>query len=123
MMKKLLTILCFMLSFPAMASTLAGTTISNQASVEYLVVGSLNKSTTQSNVSTFVVNELIDVQLLWTDASQIIVNSPDAKKVLTFKLTNTGNGNQNYTLTSNNSIGGGNFNPIINGKNIRRKNY
>ncbi len=121
-MKKLLTILCFMLSFPAMASTLAGTTISNQASVEYLVVGSLNKSTTQSNVSTFVVNELIDVQLLWTDASQIIVNSPDAKKVLTFKLTNTGNGNQNYTLTSNNSIGGGNFNPIINGTTIYVEN-
>ena len=32
--KKLLSILCMVISFPAMASTLAGTTISNQASLE-----------------------------------------------------------------------------------------
>lgn len=121
-MKKLLSILCMVISFPAMASTLAGTTISNQASLEYSVVGSASKTTTQSNVSTFVVNELIDVQLLWTDASQIAVNSPDTKKVLTFKITNTGNGNQNYNLTSNNNIGGGNFNPIINGTTIYVEN-
>lgn len=121
-MKKLLFILFMVTNFSALAGTLAGTTISNQASVEYSVSGSASKTTTQSNVSTFVVNELIDVQLLWTDASQIAVNSPDTKKVLTFKLTNTGNGNQNYTLIANNNIGGGNFNPIINGTNIYVEN-
>lgn len=115
-MKKLLLSLLFStLSINALASTVAGTTISNQASIEYSSVNSGIKNIATSNVSTFVVNELIDVQLNWVDASQIVVNSPDSKKVLTFKLTNTGNGNQQYTLTANNNIGGGNFTPIING--------
>lgn len=111
----LLAILLASLSITTFASTVAGTTISNQASIEYSSGNSGIKNIAKSNISTFVVNELIDVQLLWVDASQIVVNSPDTKKVLTFKLTNTGNGNQKYTLTANNNIGGGNFTPIING--------
>lgn len=122
-MKKLLLILLGIFSLPnCLASTVAGTTISNQASIEYLSGNSIQKSIAQSNVSTFLVNELIDVQLNWIDASQIVVNSPDTKKVLTFKLTNTGNGNQKYLLTANNNIGGGNFNPINNGQNIYIEN-
>lgn len=117
-MKKLVVLLLAILSTaPVLASTVAGTTIANQASIEYLSGNAINKSVTQSNVSTFIVNELIDVQLSWIDASQIVVNSPDTKKVLTFKLTNTGNGNQKYMLTANNNIGGGNFTPIINTNN------
>lgn len=104
--------------------TVAGTTIYNQASVEYLSGNAVatNKSFSKSNISSFVVNELIDLQLIWIDASQIAVNSPDVKRVLTFKLTNTGNGNQNYSLTANNNIGGGTFNPIINGTYIYVEN-
>lgn len=115
-MKKILSLILGLFSTATVfASTIAGSTISNQASIEYSVGTSTIKSVTQSNVSTFVVNELIDVQLIWVDASQIAVNSPDSKKVLTFKLTNTGNGNQKYNLTANNNVGGGNFTPIING--------
>lgn len=105
-----------------LASTTAGTTISNQASIEYLSGNSVQKIIAQSNISTFLVNELIDVQLNWIDASQIVVNSPDTKKVLTFKLTNTGNGNQKYLLTSNTNIGGGSFQPVNNGQNIYIEN-
>lgn len=115
MKKILLTIIAMFSVCSVWASTVAGTTISNQASIEYVIGNSTNKNITQSNVSTFVVNELIDVQISWIDASQIIVNSPDTKKVLTFKLTNTGNGIQKYTLTANNNVGGGNFTPIPNG--------
>lgn len=115
-MKKILSLILGLFSTATVfASTIAGSTISNQASIEYSVGTSTVKSVTQSNVSTFVVNELIDVQLIWVDASQIAVNSPDSKKVLTFKLTNTGNGSQKYNLTANNNVGGGNFTPIING--------
>lgn len=122
-MKKLLALfLGFCSAASVLASTVAGTTISNQASIEYSVGTSNIKSVTQSNVSTFIVNELIDAQLIWIDASQIAVNSPDTKRVLTFKLTNTGNGNQKYSLTANNNIGGGNFTPVINGTYIYIEN-
>lgn len=122
-MKKILFLLLSLFSIASVyASTVAGTTISNQASIEYSSGNSGVKSVAQSNVSTFVVNELIDVQLIWVDSSQIAVNSPDTKKVLTFKLTNTGNGNQKYTLTANNNIGGGNFSPVINGTYIYVEN-
>lgn len=115
MKKLLLSFLLSTLTITTYANTVAGTTITNQASIEYSSGNSGIKNIATSNISTFVVNELVDVQLIWVDASQIVVNSPDAKKVLTFKLTNTGNGNQKYTLTANNNIGGGNFTPIING--------
>lgn len=115
MKKILLSLLLSTFSVATFASTVAGTTISNQASIEYSSGNSGIKNIATSNISTFVVNELVDVQLIWVDASQIVVNSPDTKKVLTFKLTNTGNGNQKYKLTANNNIGGGNFTPIING--------
>lgn len=122
-MRKIFVLLLGLFStVSVLASTVAGTTISNQASVEYISGNSKIKNIAQSNVSQFVVNELIDVQMIWVDASEIVVNSPDSKKVLTFKLTNTGNGDQKYVLTANNNLGNGNFNPIVNGVNIYIEN-
>lgn len=96
----------------ASASTPAGTSISNQASVTF----SQNNNSgfvIRSNVAVFTVNEIIDVQINWADNSQISVSSPDYNKVLTFKLTNIGNGKQQYNLNVNpNNINGSNFNPI-----------
>lgn len=109
-MKKLFFLLSAITTMSyAIANTVAGTTISNQASVEYLEASSVIKTVAKSNYSTFVVNELLDVQLIWIDTSEISVNSPDNKRALTFKLTNTGNSPQKYSLTANNNIGGGNF--------------
>ena len=120
-MKKLLLLLLLLIStLDVLANTPAGTTISNQASVTFKQ--GTNSMTINSNITSFLVNELIDVSLSWVDASQVVVNSPDTKRVLTFKLTNTGNGVQNYILTQNNNIGGGVFNPLINGSIIYIEN-
>lgn len=111
-MKKILFIIFLIIqSVNVEANTLAGTTISNQATVEYSIANGI-PNTMQSNVSSFIVNELVDVALDWSDTSQVNVSSPDTNKVLTFKLTNTGNGTQFYKLTENSNLGTGNFNPV-----------
>jgi uncharacterized repeat protein (TIGR01451 family) len=108
-------------SFSAYASTAAGTIISNVATISFSQ-GQTSGFMLTSQPASFTVNELIDVQLTWVDTSQVSVSTPDYRKVLTFKLTNTGNNTQNYTLSANPSIGGGNFNPIQNGNSIYVEN-
>ncbi|MBC7697749.1 MAG: hypothetical protein H7Z70_05210 [Bacteroidia bacterium] len=51
------------------------------------------------------------ITLTWQDGAPVSVNSPDDNDALTFLLTNTGNGQEAYSLTRNNAIGGGNYNP------------
>jgi uncharacterized repeat protein (TIGR01451 family) len=115
MKKTILSLLISLVSSISYANTLAGTVISNFATVDFYQNG--KKLNIQSPVTSFTVNELIDVQLVWIDISPVPVSSPDTQKVLTFKLTNTGNSNQKYSLSQNNQIGGGQFNPIIQNNN------
>jgi uncharacterized repeat protein (TIGR01451 family) len=91
------------------AATPAATVISNIATLNYEVGGTPDSIT--SLPAKFTVDELIDVSLIWQDASSISVNSPDVDKPLTFILTNIGNGPESFSLTRNNSLTGDNFDP------------
>lgn len=117
----LITLFLTLVSLPSLASTAAGTSISNVASITFSQ-GVVKGFVLTSQPVSFTVNEIIDVQLTWADTSQVSVSTPDYRKVLTFKLTNTGNGTQNYTLSANQNIGGGNFNPTQTGNYIYVEN-
>ncbi|MDD2450516.1 MAG: hypothetical protein PHU67_01210 [Sulfurovum sp.] len=74
----------------------AGTEISNFATVSYQMDG-VSYSTTSNTLSDRV-DQIIDVNVVWNDASPVIVANGDIDKVLTFKVTNTGNGEDTFTL-------------------------
>lgn len=84
------------------AATLAGTPISNVATVSYSVEG-IDAAPIASPPATFVVDEIIALTLAWQDGSPISVNSPDSDDALQFLLTNTGNGSETFTLTRDNA--------------------
>ena len=94
---------------PVMAAgTAAGTDIANTATADYVIAGS---SGTASGTVIFRVDEKLDVNVSWQDAANVSVSTPDTDRVTTWLLTNTGNGNDSYTLTVNNALGGDQFDP------------
>lgn len=108
----LAALLALLLHKPALATgTNAGIDISNTASVDYAISGT--SSTTTSNTVTFRVDEKLDVNVSWQDAANVVVASPETNQVLTYLLTNTGNGSDSYTLNVQNILGGDQFNPLL----------
>ncbi|MGB5261158.1 MAG: hypothetical protein WBO34_11640 [Gammaproteobacteria bacterium] len=100
-----------LLQQPALAvGTLAGTDIGNTATTDYVIAGN---SGTASSTVTFRVDEKLDVNVSWQDAANIDVSTPDTDRVTTWLLTNTGNGNDSYSLTVNNGLGGDQFDPVF----------
>jgi uncharacterized repeat protein (TIGR01451 family) len=77
--------------------TLAGTSISNQAQIAYAVGGIDNNLT--SNTDEFVVDRVVDIHINWQDSTSVKVGAGDQDRVLTFMLTNLGNGDDNATLS------------------------
>jgi uncharacterized repeat protein (TIGR01451 family) len=86
-----------------------GTNITNQATINYIVEG--DSYARSSNIALTRVDEVVDVSVVWQDAANITVNPGDTNQVLTFRLSNTGNGTDTYTLSADSTIGGGQFNP------------
>lgn len=78
------------------AGTVAGTTISNQASVSYTVNGT--PQTTTSNTSTFFVDRKVNFTLVTDQAANTSVNVGQTGAVINFKLTNQTNGTQDFQL-------------------------
>jgi uncharacterized repeat protein (TIGR01451 family) len=76
--------------------TLAGTSITNQALIEFAVGGIDNNLT--SNQDAFVIDRVVDIQIAWQDNAPVEVSSGDHDRVLTFVLSNQGNGEDNVTL-------------------------
>jgi uncharacterized repeat protein (TIGR01451 family) len=99
-------------ALPALAvGTPAGTNITNQANVSFVVdTTTINKA---SNEVTVQVAEVLDATLQWQDSSNILAKGGDTGKVATFLLTNTGNGSEAFTLTVDNTVGGDQFNPTL----------
>ena len=89
--------------------TRAGTPIDNTATAEYVIAG--NSGTAAGTVS-FRVDEKLDVTVSWQDAANINVNTPDTGRVTTWLLTNTGNGNESFSLSVNNALGADQFDPV-----------
>lgn len=97
------------LATPALALTAPGEAIENTASLDYTVDGT--PISTSSNTTTTTVQELIDVDVTWVDAASVPVASGDTDQVLTFTVTNTGNGDEAFLLSVDNALAGDQFDP------------
>ncbi len=96
---------------PAMAvGTAAGTTISNTATATYDDPQGAPVSVPSNRVD-IKVDELLDVTVATADAGDVLVQPAATNQVLSFTITNTGNGSEAFRLTPNATIGGDQFDP------------
>lgn len=87
------------LGLPASAKGVAaGTQVQNTVVVSY-VVGGVTQTGTAS--TSFVVDQLVDLTTTWQDAGPVPAAAGAVAQVLVFRLTNTGNGSDSYTLAPN----------------------
>ncbi len=82
--------------------TAAGTPISNMATATYTLSGIPGSQ--NSNVEIVTVLEVIDVVVTSQDAGPVSVSTPDAGGVLTFLVTNVGNGIEDFALSVQNVV-------------------
>ncbi len=102
-MQKIKVLLFFLLISSGLFSTLfaagtaSGTTISTSATLTF--GDSIETSTTvTSNTDTFVVDNKIDMTVTTLDAAAVQTRPQESAVVLKFKVTNTGNSVQDYSL-------------------------
>jgi len=91
-----LLLLCVSISGYA-KGVLAGTAIANQADIEY-TMGNIDHNAT-TNIDSFVVDRIVDLDISWQDTAPVDVAANEKDKVLTFLLTNLGNGDDTFSLT------------------------
>lgn len=89
--------------------TVAGTPIVNTASATYDAGG--GPTTVPSNTVTLVVDELLDVTVASTDPGDVPTTPGATQEVLTFTVTNNGNGSEAFTLGTIATNGGDNYDP------------
>lgn len=89
------------------AGTIAGTDILNTAQATY--DGPSGPVVIDSNTVTITVDELLDVTVASSDPGDVAVDSGATQQVTTYQVTNTGNGNEAFTLTADTAIGGDDF--------------
>lgn len=77
------------------AGVAAGTQVNNTVTVSYVQGGATLTGTASAS---FVVDQLIDVTTTWQDAKPVQAAAGSVNQTLLFRLTNTGNGNDNYKL-------------------------
>ncbi|MBL4895303.1 MAG: hypothetical protein JKY75_00345 [Erythrobacter sp.] len=107
-----LAIAAALITTPAHAGGVkAGTLIENTASATY--DGGAGPVTIPSNTITVKVDELLDVTVTSRDSGP--VSAAPGSAVLTFELTNTGNGPEAYTLCANPAVAGNDFDTTVNG--------
>jgi uncharacterized repeat protein (TIGR01451 family) len=105
-----LAALCLLAADEARAlGTPAGTTVTNTATVDY-VVGA--DAYTQSASVAFTVDERVDVVVSWQDAVPVPVAPADVDRLLTFLVTNTGNGNEAFAVAVDALLAGDQFDPV-----------
>jgi uncharacterized repeat protein (TIGR01451 family) len=87
----------------------AGTLIQNTAQASYETAD--GTKTIDSNTVTVKVDELLDVTAASLDAGAIATTP--GSEVLTFEITNTGNGPEAYLLTANPTVPGNDFDTVV----------
>jgi len=92
------------------AGTAAGTTISNTATASFTDPGG-NAQTANSNQVDIKVDELLDVTVATADPGPVSVAPGATGQVLSFTVTNTGNGSEAFDLNATTAIGGDQFDP------------
>lgn len=97
------------------AGTPANTAITNTATASY-TVGAGVAQTATSNTVTVTVQQVTDV-VVTPQNSPITVNPGDAGRIAIFRVTNTGNGPDTFTLAPNSTIAGDNFDPVLSAPN------
>ncbi len=93
------------------ATTIAGTNIENVATATFETNGT--PGTVDSNINIIVVDELLDVTVTNTVPGDINTAPGATNVVSTFRVTNGGNGNENFALTANVARGGDQFDPTL----------
>ena len=89
----------------------AGTLIENRAQATFDTPQ--GSQTAQSNTVILRVDEILDVALASLDPGP--VNSATTNVVLSFALTNTGNGPESFTLVAEPAVAGNDFDLIVDG--------
>lgn len=102
-----LSALAFGSSIAHAAGTIAGTDILNTAQASYDGPG--GPVVIDSNTVTIKVDELLDVTVASSDPGDIASDSGVTQQVTTYQVTNTGNGNEAFTLTADTAKGGDDF--------------
>lgn len=110
---------CFALGAAALAAaqpafaagTPAGTDIENIAEATYDTPS--GPVTIQSNTVIIKVDELLDVTVASTDPGDVTTLPGATGNVLTYQVTNTGNGSEAFRLTANVANGGDDFDPTL----------
>jgi hypothetical protein len=92
--------------------TSAGTSITTTATVTY-TVGSDPTLYTRTASDAFSVLEIIDVVVTWQDGVNVPVGTPHTGAVLTFQVTNTGNGPEQFRLLTTHTLAGDDFDPVV----------
>jgi uncharacterized repeat protein (TIGR01451 family) len=101
------------LASPAFAAgTVAGTTIDNVAHATY-EQPSGGEVTVDSNVVSLKVDELLDVTVASTDPGDIATQPGLSGQLLSFTVTNAGNGTEAFTLAAIANGGGDDFDPSV----------
>jgi len=91
------------------AGTLAGTDIVNRAQATYDAPDGGAPVTIDSNSVTIKVDELLDVAVVSSDPGDVIVGPGWTAQVLTYQLTNSGNGSEAFTLSADTARPGDEF--------------
>lgn len=108
-----LVLATFLVASPAMADGVpAGTLIENTATAEFSDADG-TPQTVDSNTVTVQVDELLDVTAAWQDGSAVAIGNASA--VLTFEITNTGNGPEAFNLTAEAAVTGNDFDVTVDG--------
>lgn len=94
------------------AGTPAGTDIVNVATATYDLPGGTPTSV-DSNIVTLKVDELLDVTVAWRDPADVATSAGLTNQVLSFTVTNGGNGPEAYTLGTVANGGGDDFDPAV----------
>jgi len=85
----------------------ANSSISNTASVTFTVGTSTTSQ--DSNTDTFTVDELADIDVTRQSAATVTTLSPATAQSILFRVTNLGNGSEQYLLTGNTTLGADQF--------------
>ena len=91
--------------------TIAGTIIQNVATATYDGPG--GTATVSSNNVSLKVDELLDVSVGWADPGDVSVSPGGSGQVLSFRITNAGNGSEAFSLSTQATAGGDDFDPTV----------
>lgn len=98
---------------PASAElTRAGVVINNTATASFDDPAGTT-TTVQSNTVSLRVDELLDVAVASANSGDLATRPGAQAEVLTFRVTNAGNGDENFRLTANGAVGGNAFSPVV----------